>query len=138
MIPDWLKEILKKHKSYFFHVVLASIFINLFALAMPLYIMNVYDRVIPNQTYDTLWVFSLGFIIVLIFDFILKQARVSLIDNSARQADTVLSRTIYNKVFDLPLYLKPKNISELINRIESYKGIRDFFNSTTITSFSDI
>lgn len=137
-MPSWLKAILRQHRFRYLHIVLGSILINLFALAMPLYIMNVYDRVIPNQTYETLLVFSVGLIIVILFDFALKQARSALIDGSGQQADLKLSKSVYDKLFDLPLYLKPRNVSELINRVDSYQGIRAFFNSATITTISDI
>jgi ATP-binding cassette subfamily C protein LapB len=137
-LPQWLREPLIQQRSNILHVILASSFINIFALASPLYIMNVYDRVIANQTYETLWFLTLGIAIVLLFDFLLKQVRTLLVDTSAQKADLELSQTVYQKVFSLSLYEKPRNSSDLINRLESYKGLRNFFNSSTITAISDI
>jgi ATP-binding cassette subfamily C protein LapB len=78
----WYKSALQENSPLLLRVALCALFVNLFALASPLFIMNVYDRVIPNEAMETLWVLAVGVIIVFIFDYILKTLRTYFVDRA--------------------------------------------------------
>jgi ATP-binding cassette subfamily C protein LapB len=100
--------------------------------------MNVYDRVVPNQTYETLWVLAIGVLIVSTFDFIMKGLRSYFLDVAGKQVDTVLSATIFEKVLGLKTAGRPRSVGGLANTIHEFEGFRDFITSATITTLIDL
>lgn len=103
------KTVIPKTKHWFWGTILrfwpiygevfiASILVNSFALASPLFIMNVYDRVVPNHAIETLWVLAIGVATVFIFDLLLRTLRGYFIDMAGKKADVILSATIFEKV----------------------------------------
>jgi ATP-binding cassette subfamily C protein LapB len=119
-------------------VILASVLINLFAVASPLFVMNVYDRVVPNQALETLWVLAAGVTIVFAFDFVLRGLRGRLIDAAGARADMELSARLYERVLGLRLDARPASAGAFANSLREFDGIRDFFTSLTLTSFVDV
>ena len=77
---------------------------------MPLFTMNVYDRVIPNKAISTLWVLALGVLLALTFDFVLRVARARLIDEVSRKLDAKLSQKLFEKV--MRAKLRPREIAD--------------------------
>ncbi|NCU16146.1 type I secretion system permease/ATPase, partial [Lactobacillus paracasei] len=75
-------------------ILLAALFVNIFALCAPFFVMNVYDRVVPNHATDTLWVLAFGIMIIITADFILKLVRSYFVDLAATRADNKLSAYI--------------------------------------------
>ena len=91
----WFWDTIKKLRRIYSEVLVASFLINSFALAVPLFVMNVYDRVVPNHALETLWVLASGVGIVLLFDILLKTLRSHFIDGAGKFSDIVLSRRIF-------------------------------------------
>jgi len=118
-------------------VLLASFVINLFVLVSPLFIMNVYDRVVPNNAIETLWVLTIGVAIVLIFDFIIKSLRSYFIDLAGKKIDISLSAKIYEKVMGLKMNVRPPSVGGFANNLRSFEGVRDFITSITISTLVD-
>ena len=118
-------------------VALAALFINLIALSSPLFVMNVYDRVLPNEAISTLWVLAIGVSIALLFDFTLKTARASIIDYTGRKVDLRLSQLIFEKVLSTTMSARPFSTGEYANRATQYEFVREFFSSSTIATFID-
>src|SRR5690606_21025636 len=83
----WFWSVIAAHRRLYRDVLLAALLINMFALAMPLFVMNVYDRVVPNHATDTLWMLSLGIILVLCADAVLRSMRGWFIDIAASRTD---------------------------------------------------
>ena len=135
---DWLRTAMAGHGRSIALVLLAATFINLFALAMPLFSMNVYDRVLPNAAVSTLWVLSIGVASVFAFDFLLKVARGAIIDYAGRGIDLRLSTALFDRVVNTNLAARPNSTGAFINRIMQYETLRDFFTSQTIAMFVDI
>jgi ATP-binding cassette subfamily C protein LapB len=135
---DWLRSALAGHGKSIVLVLLAATFINVFALAMPLFSMNVYDRVLPNSAVSTLWVLSIGVATVFAFDFLLKIARGAIIDYAGRGIDLRLSTTLFDRVVNTNLASRPSSTGAFINRITQYETLRDFFTSQTIAMFVDV
>ena len=127
-----------KVRREFWPVMLAALVVNMLALAVPLFTMNVYDRVIPNKAIPTLWVLALGVMIALSFDFMLRIARARLVDEIGRTLDAKLSQKLFEKVMNLPMAARQGSTGALAKRVSEYELVRDFFASTTVVLLVDI
>lgn len=134
----WLRAAMAGHWKSLWTVMLAATFINVFAIAMPLFSMNVYDRVLPNKAISTLWVLAIGLFTVFIFDFLLKIARGAIIDYASRQIDFRLSSVLFDKVMNASVAARPASTGAFVNRISQYEVLRDFFTSHTVVMFIDV
>ncbi len=119
-------------------VLLASFLVNLFALAMPFFILNVYDRVVPNNAVETLWVLALGVAVIALFEFILGGLRAYFIDRAARQADVEISSFLFERVLGIKSSARPDSIGAFANNLQEFESIRDFITSATITTLIDL
>ena len=134
----WFWSEIWKVRREFWPVLLAALVVNLLALAVPLFTMNVYDRVIPNKAIPTLWVLALGVALALSFDFTLRLARARLVDEIGRTLDSKLSQKIFEKVMNLPMASRQGSTGALAKRVSEYEMVRDFFASTTVVLLVDI
>ena len=134
----WFWSEVWKVRSEFWPILLAALVINLLALAVPLFTMNVYDRVIPNKAIPTLWVLALGVALALGFDFLLRIARSQLVDEIGRKLDAKLSQKLFEKVMNLPMAARQGSTGALAKRVSEYEQVRDFFASTTVVLLVDI
>lgn len=119
-------------------VLLGSFLINLFALVSPLFIMNVYDRVVPNNAIETLWVLAIGVTIAMVFDFIVKSLRGYFIDIAGKKVDVTLSALIFEKVMGLKMLVRPASVGAFANNLRAFEGIRDFITSATVSTLVDL
>ena len=127
-----------KVRREFWPVMLAALVVNMLALAVPLFTMNVYDRVIPNKAIPTLWVLAIGVGLALAFDFMLRIARSRLVDEIGRKLDAKLSQKLFEKVMNLPMASRQGSTGALAKRVSEYELVRDFFASTTVVLLVDI
>ena len=134
----WFWGELRKERKAFRAVLVASLIINILALALPLFTMNVYDRVIPNRAVSTLWVLGVGVLLAFAMEFALRSARTNVIDEIGRRLDIKLSQKIFGRVMGLPLASRQGNTGALAARVSEYAVVRDFFASTTIVLIVDI
>jgi ATP-binding cassette subfamily C protein LapB len=134
----WFWGVLHHAWPLYSEVLLASLLINIFALITPLFAMNVYDRVVPNQAYETLWVLSIGVLLVSTFDFVMKGLRGYFLDIAGKQVDTVLSATLFEKVLGLKTAARPQSVGGLANTLHEFDMFRDFITSATITTLIDL
>jgi ATP-binding cassette subfamily C protein LapB len=134
----WFWSEIWKVRREFWPVLLAALIVNMLAFAMPLFTMNVYDRVIPNKAVATLWVLALGVLLALAFDFTLRIARSRLIDEVGRRLDARLSQKLFEKVMNLPMADREGSTGALARRISDYEMVRDFFASTTVVLAVDL
>lgn len=134
----WFKRVLMRYKGIYLNVAIASLVINLLGIVSSLYVMNVYDRVIPNQAEATLLALTLGVAIAYLFDFILKGLRAYFIDVAGKKSDVILSSVIFSAVMNVRLGNRPGSSGSFANVIREFDSVRDFFTSTTLTAFVDI
>lgn len=134
----WFWREVHKERGQYGYVMLASLLINLVAFAMPLFTMNVYDRIIPNKAAASLWVLALGALLAVAVEYALRLARTGLIDEVGRAIDARLSQRLLDKVLNLPLALQRGSTGALARRVTDYEQVRDFFTSTTIVLITDI
>ncbi|MFN3700078.1 MAG: type I secretion system permease/ATPase [Alphaproteobacteria bacterium] len=134
----WFWSIVHEGRSIYAMALLASVFINLFVLVGPLFIMNVYDRVIPNNAIETGWALGIGALAVFVFDFIIKTIRGYLIDLSGRRIDVIAGRRIYDQVLNMKLSGRPKSSGNFASMLKDFDAVREFFTSATITVLVDL
>lgn len=135
---SWFWNILWRNQAIYSDVALAAVFINLFVIASPLYVMNVYDRVIPNAATETLWVLAFGISIVYFFDCLLKILRAYLIDIAGKRSDIILSNQIFEHIMNFKLSNRPKSAGAFANLVRDFESVRDFFTSATLATCIDI
>jgi len=133
----WLVSALVPFWRSYAQVAVAALFINLLALTSPLFTMNVYDRILPNDAKATLWVLALGVSGAVVFDLVLKTARAALIDYAGRRADLKLSYLLFEKVLNASMSSRPMQTGEYASRITQYEFVREFFTSNTISVLID-
>lgn len=134
----WFWSEVWKARREFWPVVMAALVINLLALAVPLFTMNVYDRVIPNNAVSSLWVLALGVVLALGFDYILRLSRSQLVDEIGRRLDERYSQKIFEKVMNLPMAERQGSTGAFARRVSEYEQVRDFFASTSVVLLVDI
>jgi ATP-binding cassette subfamily C protein LapB len=134
----WFWDLAKENRGIYMMVLLGAVFINLFGLASPLFIMNVYDRVIPNNAIETGWALGIGALAVFIFDLIMRNLRAYLIDLAGRRIDVIATRKIYDQILNMRLSERPKSSGAFANMLRDFDSVRDFFTSATITALVDL
>ena len=134
----WFWSELRKERQALSPVLLASLVINVLAIALPLFTMNVYDRVIPNRAGATLWVLAIGVILAFSLEFALRRARTAVIDDVARQMDMRLSQKIFSRLLATPLEERRGHTGALAARVSEYAIVREFYTATTIVLLMDM
>ncbi|MFA7587198.1 MAG: ATP-binding cassette domain-containing protein, partial [Novosphingobium sp.] len=134
----WFWSELQKQRHKFGPVLMASLLVNLLALALPLFSMNVYDRVIPNRAQSTLWVLAIGVLLAFALDYALRRARTRVLDEIGQDLDLKLSQKIYSKILASPLAQRKGHTGNLVARVAEFSIVRDFFASTTIVLIIDL
>ena len=137
-IKHWFWDVIFKSWPLYSEVLAASLFINIFALASSLFIMNVYDRVVPNRAIETLWVLAIGVGVVFIFDFFLRSLRGYFIDSASKKAEIILSANVFEKILGLRMEARPASTGELASHVQEFDSLRDFITSASITALVDL
>ncbi len=134
----WFWTPFKANSAIYRDVIIAAILINLFGLASPLFIMNVYDRVIPNAAIETGWVLGIAALVIFIFDFIIRSLRGYFIDFAGRKIDVTATRSIYDQILNMKLSERPKSSGATANMLKDFDAVRDFMTSATIAGLVDL
>lgn len=135
---SWFWSTLWKARSEYTKVIFASFLVNSLAIAAPLFTLNVYDRVLPNSAFSTLWVLAIGMALVIVFDLIFRALRGAVVDSTGRWADVRLASNIYDHVLRMDLADRPARAGEFANRLRDFESVRDFFSSSTIIALLDL
>lgn len=134
----WFWDTIKLSKGFYKDVLYATLLINLFVLVSPLFTMSVYDRVIPNNAKETLWVFAIGVLIVYTLDTFLKFARAILLERAGKKSDVIMSSIIFEKVMDLNMASHPKSVGSFASNLKDFDLIRSFLTNMTLTVLVDM
>lgn len=135
---SWFWRTVQKSRNLYLEVLVASLLINLFALVTPLFVMNVYDRVIPNHAVETLWVLASGVGIVFLFDLLMKSLRGYFIDAASKRTDIMLSAETFGRVMDVRMSERPTRVGSFANNLQEFDTFREFFTSTTLVALIDL
>ncbi len=134
----WFWDVIFRFWPVYRHVVLASIMTNLIIIASPLFVMNVYDRVIPNNAFDTLWALAIGIGIAYLFDFLLKNLRSYFVDVAGRNADVLIGSRIMQHLMSARLDHMPESAGAVANNIREFESLREFFSSSSLVALLDL
>jgi len=134
----WFWGVLKSSWHLYRDVLLASFFINLFVLAQPLFVMNVYDRVVPNGAVETLWALAIGVMLVYLFDLGLKILRGYMVELAAKRSDVMLSATLFERMLGIRMQHRPVSVGAFVNRLHEFDGVRNFITSSTLLTLIDL
>lgn len=137
-VRHWFWGTLAENKGIYRDVMVAAFLINLFALAMPLFTMNVYDRVVPNKAVETLWVLGIGVGLIVLGDLLLRSMRAYFLDWASARIDVKLSSQIMEKVLGTRYEAKPTSVGSFASNLRSFESVRDFITSATVVTLIDL
>lgn len=119
-------------------VLLAAFLINVFAIVIPFFTLNVYDRVVPNSAFETLWTLAIGVVLVVVADFGLRMVRGYVLDVASKRIDVDLSALIMERVLGMLMINRPASAGSFAANLRAFESVRDFITSTTVTAFIDL
>lgn len=135
---SWFRDTLKRSRWLYIDAIAASFLINLIGLATPLFVMNVYDRVVPNQAEATLWVLAIGITGVFFFDLLLKTLRGLCLDLAGKKTDLIISATLFERIVGMAMKFRPARVGSFAQNIHEFQSLRDFLASLTLASVIDL
>lgn len=137
-LADWLTQPLRENRWLYVRVIVAATLINIFVLFTSLYTMTVYDRVIPTGSHGSLIGLTIGMVIIVIFDFIMKGLRGYFVDVAGSRLDQRIGRAIFAKLLAMRLDQRRGSIGGLSAIVREVDTIREFFASATISALVDV
>ncbi|MFJ4068233.1 type I secretion system permease/ATPase [Pseudomonas sp. NPDC089996] len=137
-VNAWFRDTLRHSRWLYGDALLASLLINLLGLMVPLFVMQTYDRVVPNQALSTLWVLVAGLFIGTAFELVLRMVRAHLLDQAGKKTDLILSATLFERITGMAMKAKPATIGGFAQSIHDFQGLREFLTAVTLTSIIDL
>lgn len=134
----WFWDVIRENRGLYRDVLIAALLINLFAVAMPLFIMNVYDRVVPNAATDTLWVLGAGIFLAITTDLVLRIMRSRFVDLAASRADASLSSVIMEQVLGIKMANRPASTGSFASTVHGFESVRQFIGSMSVVVLVDL
>jgi ATP-binding cassette subfamily C protein LapB len=134
----WLFSTLWIYRRYYRSAALAAVLINVLALATIFFTMNVYDRVIPNQAFVTLWSLAIGVVVAMVFEAITRYVRAHLLDVAGKKADLILGSVLFRQALAVRMENKPSSSGLFANQLREFESVRDFVSSATLAAISDL
>ncbi|MCE4070009.1 MULTISPECIES: type I secretion system permease/ATPase [Pseudomonas] len=137
-VEAWFRDTLRLSRWLYTDALVASLLINLLGMLVPLFVMQTYDRVVPNQAISTLWVLAAGLLLGTMFELLLRVLRSNLLDMAGKKTDVVLSATLFERITGMSLKAKPETIGGFAQSIHDFQGLREFLTALTLTSLIDL
>lgn len=134
----WLWSELGRHRSAWFQVFFAAFGVNLAGLALPIFVMNVFDRVIPNLAFVTLVTLAIGVALALGLDLLLRLLRSAIIQRVSRRADLSLASRLFQLAMAQKMLARKGGATGAITNLRDFESVRDFFTSSTLISLIDL
>lgn len=134
----WLWQIIFQDMRPYYYVILGSLFINILGLAGITYSMQTYDRIIPAQSWPTLWVLFSGVMLAFVFDLVLRLMRYSIIDIVGKRADLRIADRIFGRVLRIHSACRPQSTGTFISQVRELDQIREMITSTTVVAMADL
>ena len=135
---DWFATSIRRYRSVFLEAVVATCVISLVGLVAALYSMQVYDRVIPTKGYSTLWVLTIGVVIAITMELVLKQVRAFMVDRACKAIDQELSAVFFGKALDIRLDARPNTVGTFASQIRHFESVRNFLTSSSLFILADL
>ena len=134
----WFWKYVMQSRSVYYQVIIASVLINIFALVSSLYIMTVYDRVIPNNATDSLWALTIIVVVVMGFDFTLKTLRGSFVDHAGSEIDKRVSADLFDKIARHDISMSKQATGALANTVRDFEVLKEVIGSASFAVFADL
>ncbi|WP_170754220.1 type I secretion system permease/ATPase [Ruegeria lacuscaerulensis] len=134
----WFWSAMAANRWSYFQVVLAASIANLLGLSTSVFIMVVYDRVLPNEAKESLIALTIGVGLALLFDFALKLLRAGFIDQAGQKADLIIGRRIFNQLVDLRMTSRTGSTGAMASTVREFETLREFFTSATLVALVDL
>jgi len=134
----WLLSTLWRYRRYYWSAALGALLINVLALAGTFFTMNVYDRVVPNQAFTTLWSLAIGVALAMLFEFISRNVRAHVLDVAGKKADLVMGAMLFKQALSIRMEHKPASSGSFANQLREFESVRDFVASATLATISDL
>lgn len=134
----WFWHTVWRFRQYLYEASALSLVINVLAVAMALFTMAVYNRILPNQAYVTLWTLAVGVTLALLFEFCARVGRAWVLDRASKKIDLVLGAQIFRHVLGAKLEHRSQSSGAMANVVQSFESVRDFVTSSTLTTVADV
>lgn len=134
----WLWSVLWRYRGYYADTALAAALVNVLTLAGTFFVMNVYDRVIVNQAYVTLWTLATGVTLAIGFECLARCLRRWLIDTAGRKADLVVGARLFEHALAIRLEQRPASAGAMASQLREFESVRDFASSLTLVTLTDL
>jgi ATP-binding cassette subfamily C protein LapB len=137
-VSNWFWGTLWRFRSYYANTVVAAILINVLTLAGTFFTMNVYDRVVPNQAYTTLWTLAVGSALAMLFEFCARQIRSQMVDIAGKKADLIIGAVLFRQALAVRLEARAASSGAFANQLREFESLRDFATSATVATLTDL
>mgnify|MGYP001824743895 CR=1 FL=1 len=134
----WLWSELRRHKGAWAQVALAALGVNLAGLALPIFVMNVFDRVIPNLAFVTLMTLAIGVVLAMVLDLFLRMLRSAIIQRVSRRADLSIASKLFGYALRQRILARSGGAAGAITNLRDFEIVRDFFTSSTLVALIDL
>ncbi|WP_114966559.1 type I secretion system permease/ATPase [Alkalilacustris brevis] len=135
---DWFWGSLLQGRWLYMQVLIAAALSNFLGLSTALFIMVVYDRVVPNEAIESLIALTIGVLIALGFDFLIKTLRAQFVDKAGKRADARMSRLIFDKILNIKLDTRRQKSGAMASIVREFDTLREFFTSATLVAVVDL
>lgn len=134
---EWFAFAIRKYRYIFFEAVFATFVVSAIGLISAIYTMQVYDRVLPSKGYSTLWVLTIGVLIAVVLEFVLKQVRAHMVEKASKAIDLELSAVFFGKALDIRMDARPSTVGTFASQIRHFESVRNFMTSSTLFILAD-
>lgn len=134
----WFWSALLANRWAYSQVILAAMVANFLGLSTSIFIMVVYDRVLPNEAIESLVALTLGVGLALVFDFVIRSLRAGFVDRAGQKADRIIARRIFDRLLDVQMKARTGSAGALANTLREFETLRDFFTSATLVAVVDL
>ena len=134
---DWFVYAARKRRGVFFEAIFATFVLSIFGLMSALYTMQVYDRVVPTKGFSTLWVLTIGVMMAIFFELVMKLVRSHLVDKASRAIDLELSGVFFSKALAIRSDCRPQTVGTFASQIRHFESVRNFMTSSTLFILAD-
>ncbi|WP_243712253.1 type I secretion system permease/ATPase [Burkholderia pyrrocinia] len=137
-VGHWLFKTLWRYRRYYYSAAIGAVLVNVLGLASIFFTMNVYDRVVPNQAFVTLWSLAIGVVVAMAFEGISRYTRAHLLDQAGKKADLVMGTILFRKAMSIQMEHKPASSGSFANQLREFESVRDFATSATLSALTDL
>ena len=134
----WFWSVISEHRYLYRDIIVASVLSNFIAFAMPLFVMNVYNRVVPNKAVESLWVMAIGVFVMITADFVIHVTRGYLVDLAAVKTNVKLSGEMMEHVLDMRNEERSPSVGSFASSIQGFDSVRSFISSATVLAYVDL